>query len=396
MSLLANLLSPPIREPAACLIEIGADLGNLGGLNALVKSVEIVTSRTEAAAATILFEDRRIEDGTFMVADSGFFLRWQPIRLSADFGLYREEILRGYVTGLKPNFPASGGEVTFEVAILDESVLLDREHRRAVWGRDGVMSDKVIFTELLSATAITLDPESGDGQEARALNQDGPSLAFMRTRAEASGYELLFTPGTLYFGPKRLEGEAQAPITVYAGRGTNCLSFAVTDDGMQPDAVAFDTAPAEEGAAPDSETVAPALTALGSSPAADEGSGLAQPFVQRLSREGDEPVELARARAQAMANEASFKLRATGELDGALYGHVLRPGRLVSVDGTGARYGGLYYADKVLHRFTEDGYRQSFELLRNATGDGGGPVAALAGAAQGPLKAGLSALAGLF
>ena len=93
-----------------------------------------------------------------------------------------------------------------------------------------------------------------------------------------------------------------------------------------------------------------------------------------------------------MANEAAFKLRATGELDGALYGHVLRPGFLVPVDGTGARYGGLYYTDKVTHSFTEAGYRQQFELMRNATGEDGGPAAALAG----PLKQGLSALSGLL
>lgn len=393
MSLLANLLDPPTREPAACRIELGEDRKNPGPLNALIKSIEIATSRADAAAATIVFEDRRIEDGTFMVADSGLFERWQPVRLSADFTSFAEEILRGYVTAIKPNFPPSGGEVTVEISILDESALLDREHMRRVWGADAEIADNAIFGDLLSGTVIALDGQSGQGQAARSLAQDATPLKFMRERASANGYELLFTPGTLYFGPKRLEGEAQAAIMVYAGRATNCLSFGVEDDGMKPDAVAFEAAPATDGAVPDAEVISPNLTPLGGTPAADEGGGLSQPFVQKMSREGDEPIEIARIRAQAMADEASFKLRATGELDGALYGHVLRAGRLVPVDGTGARYGGLYYVDKVTHRFSEEGYRQTFELLRNATGeDGGGAL----GAAARPLKSGLSALSNLI
>jgi hypothetical protein len=41
----------------------------------------------------------------------------------------------------------------------------------------------------------------------------------------------------------------------------------------------------------------------------------------------------------------------------------------VAVDGVGTTYGGTYYVDAVTHRLTEDGYRQTFTLLRNAYGD---------------------------
>ena len=64
-----------------------------------------------------------------------------------------------------------------------------------------------------------------------------------------------------------------------------------------------------------------------------------------------------------------MKIKATGELDGALYGHVLRVGEPVGVDGIGQRYGGVYYVDTVDHVFDTSGYRQSFQLLRNAYGD---------------------------
>jgi hypothetical protein len=39
------------------------------------------------------------------------------------------------------------------------------------------------------------------------------------------------------------------------------------------------------------------------------------------------------------------------------------------VDGLGSWLSGTYYVDAVTHRFTFEGYRQSFVLLRNAFGD---------------------------
>lgn len=150
----------------------------------------------------------------------------------------------------------------------------------------------------------------------------------------------------------------------------------------------FDHAPREEGAETTTETLTPDVTVLGDSAAAEEGAGLGTPSVWRVTKEGDETEEEVRARAQALVNENSFKLRATGELDGSLYGHVLKVGGTVTIDGAGARYGGLYYTDKVVHEFSSDGYKQQFELIRNATGEGGG--------GSGPLSAATSAIAGLF
>ena len=49
MGVLDNLLEFPTRNPAACILEFGKDLTNAGPLNALVKTVEIATSRTDAA-----------------------------------------------------------------------------------------------------------------------------------------------------------------------------------------------------------------------------------------------------------------------------------------------------------------------------------------------------------
>ncbi|THB70770.1 MAG: hypothetical protein D6B28_08565, partial [Gammaproteobacteria bacterium] len=73
--------------------------------------------------------------------------------------------------------------------------------------------------------------------------------------------------------------------------------------------------------------------------------------------------------AQAKANELSMKVKAQGTLDGTFYGHVLRVGEPVPVDGIGNWLGGIYYVDNVVHEFSFEGYRQNFRLIRNAFGD---------------------------
>jgi phage protein D len=385
---LGTLLDPASRQPASCLIEIGDEATDLGDLAALVASVQIAVSRSEAATGSILIEDRRGSDGRWMAADSGLFERWARIKVSADFQTHTEEILRGYIAVQKPSYPNNGGEATIELTLQDDSAALDREHLRTVWGEDGTLTDLEILRELIAPAGLEAHPESGDGQSSRSLSQDATPIAFLRERAKANGYELIFSAGQVYFGPKRLDGEAQAPIMVYAGSATSCLSLEIVDDGQSPDTVQFDHAPREEGNATTSESVVPDLPALGTSPAAAEGAGVGTPSVWRVSREGDETEQELRARAQALVNDNSFKLRATGELDGSLYGHVLQVGRMVKVDGPGARYGGLYYVDKVTHVFSSDGYRQQLELIRNATGETDAPL--------GPLSQGLSAIAGLF
>lgn len=379
---LGALLDPGFTQPASCLIEVGEDNADIGDIANLVTSVELTTSRVEAATGTIIIEDRRKEDGQWMAADSGLFTRWAPIRISADFQTYTEEIFRGFITQPKPSYPNSGGETTLELAVQDEGAALDREQMRTIWGEDAPMSDLDILTELISPLGLALDGESGQGQSSRSLSQDATPIVFLRERANANGYDLIFSEGLVYFGPKRLEGEAQAPIMVYAGKATNCLSLEINDDGQRPDAVRFDHAPQEEGAETTTETVSPDVPALGQSPVADEGASLGTPSVWRVSKEGDETEEELRARAQALVNENSFRIRANGELDGSLYGHVLKVGRTVTIDGTGGRYGGLYFVDKVVHNFTPEGYQQQFELIRNATGETDGPLGALSAAAS--------------
>ena len=375
-----DLLSENLREPAECVIRVGGE--EIAELYPLLMDVQVETNRAEASAATLTFETRRDETGLWIVQDKGVLAPWQPIVIEAAFGSYSEEVMRGYILRINPTYPEDPGDTKVIVNCQDDSVKLDREQVRTTWGIDAPTSDLTIVTQIVSDHGLTMDAESKEGQTSITVGQDMTDIRFLKSRAEANGYELLFREGKVYFGPMRVDKTAQETIMVYAGRDTHCFSFDIDDDGHRPDMVAFDIA-ASAGDATETETVAPDLPLMGPTPAT-AGDGLPE-FVWRLSREGGSDRNEMAARAQAKANEQSMKIRAFGELDGSRYGHVLRVGEPVPVDGIGERYGGIYYVDKVSHRFTVDGYRQSFELMRNAYGDnlgelpGGGALAAVMG-----------------
>ncbi|MDD3581445.1 MAG: hypothetical protein PHW74_10530 [Desulfobacca sp.] len=364
---LLDLFSAQDRQPAECLIRVGTSGEEITELYPFLMEVTVDARRNEPTVATLRFETRRDEQGRWLVQDAGILAPWEPIVIEAAFGTRTEEVMRGFIREIRAEYPEDTGATEVMVECQDESLQMDREHVRQTWGAETPTSDQIITTTILGKYGLALDPDSGNGQSNLVVNQDDTDINFLRQRAEANGYELQFYEGTVYFGPIRLDATPQATIMVYAGPATNCIRFNVREDGHQADEVIFDRAETA-GAGTITETVAPDLPLLGTESALGAGSGLT-PFAWRMSRQAGMSEEEWRARAQRRANELSLRVKAEGELDGSLYGYVLRVGEPVGVDGVGERYGGVYLVDTVTHVFNMDGYRQSFGLLRNAYGD---------------------------
>lgn len=380
--MLLDLFSSDLREPAECIIRIGADGQEITDLYGLLKELVVECSRAEAWVATLTFETRRDENGQWLVQDDDRIATWQPIVIEAAFGSTIEEVMRGYVREVTASYPSDAGQASVTVECQDDSLALDREHVRRAWGADAPTTDGAILTEIVTQRhGLTPHPDNASGQSGLVLNQDSTDIRFLRQRAEANAYELIFSGGQVYFGPSRLDADPQTTMMVYAGRSTHCSSFSVRADAHLPDSAAFDV-PDETGSSSTRIVVMPDLPALGPEPADSSSSGLGD-FVWLLQRPGGgDDVEQLTAAAQRYANENAMKIRAEGELDGSSYGHVLRVGEPVPVDGIGDRLAGTYYVDTVTHRFDTGGYRQAFTLLRNAYGDnidssGAGALASL-------------------
>lgn len=375
MSLL-DFLSAKHREPAECIITVDGE--EIADLYPFLVEVRVDCNRGDAWTGTLRFETRRDENGVWSVQDGAPLLPWRPIVIEAAFGSTVDEIVRGYIREVYASYPDDPGATTVQVELQDDSIALDREHVRRAWGNEAPTTDAAILAEIMGKYPLALDPESAMGLTGLTLNQNTTDIRFLRARAEANGYELIIDRGVLYFGPMRLEAKPQETILVYAGRDTHCYNFDVRGDGHWPDAVGYDVAP-EIGSEPVHQDLSPDLALLGNEPADSTGAGLS-PFIWRLDRPGTVSAAELDSYARGRANELAMRVRAQGELDGSLYGHVLRVGRPVGVDGVGTTMGGVYYVDTVSHVFSVDGYRQSFTLLRNAFGDNlEGGVSVLAG-----------------
>ncbi len=363
---LLDLFSEIKRQPVECQIEL--DGGEIVDLYPALVEVTVAASRQQWTTATLIFETRRLEDGTWMIQDDDRIKPWAPIKITAVFGNEDEEVMRGYVREVKVEYPEDKGAAKVTIICQDESLKLDRVHINHTWGEDAPVTDGSIVSEIALNHNLGMLDTPGEGQTVEELNQNTTDVRFLKKRADANGYEIIFREGQIYFGEMRVGLDTKQPtIMVYAGTATNCISFDIQDNGHQPDKVAYQLA-AEVGPDNPAQEVVSNLDSLGNEPADSTNSGL-DDFVWRPQRQGISDDAQMAAVAQKAANEAAMKIKVNGELDGTLYGHVLRVAEPVGVDGLGERYSGVYYVDEVNHRFDVNGYKASFKLIRNAYGD---------------------------
>jgi phage protein D len=353
------------RDPADCIVRV--DDEEIAALYPFLREVTVEASRKEASTARLTFETQRDEHGRWNVQDRGLFAPWKRIVIDIAFGAKTQELFRGFIREVLADYPGDPGGATLTLECQDESLALDREHVRKAWGVDQPTSDAEIVRKIADKHALALERPPERTLENLVLYQNATDIQFLQMRAEANGCELYFRKGRLYFGPMQLDAEPQKTILVYAGPDTNCLSLTVRSDGHLPNAVGFDLVPLE-GNRIERKEISPDLAVIGTEHAEAKGSGLGK-FSWILSREGAFDEAELTARARQKVNDFSLRLRADGELDGALYGAVLEPGRPVAVDGPGEFLGGVYYVDSVSHKLDVDGYRQQIRLLRNAYGD---------------------------
>jgi phage protein D len=362
---LLDLFSDKKRQPAECVIEL--DNSEIDDMYPALVEVVVEADRSRWTTATLVFETRRLEDGSWTVQDDDRFKPWVPVKIEAVFGDEREEVMRGWVREVNADFPAEKGATKVTVTCQDDSLLMDRQHVEQRWGEDSPTTDGQIAAQIAQRHGLQMLGTPGEGQTVQDLNQNTTDVRFLQTRAEANGFEIIFREGKMYFGEMRLDADPQETLLVYAGPDTNCIRFNIQDDGHRPDKVAYQVAAAVGTDEPPVE-VEPNLPLLGREPVGSAGAGLDN-FVWRPSRRGINEDAQMRIIAQQLANEQSMKIKVDGELDGSLYGHVLRTGEPVGVDGVGDRYSGTYYVDAVTHRFDMHGYLATFRLLRNAYGD---------------------------
>lgn len=353
-----------MRAPAECVVKI--DGAEISTFYRFLREVQVQMSRSAPATGTMIFDTVRGENGSWSVQDVNMFRPWKQIEIAARFGSQSEKVMTGLIREVKVDCPEDMSAAAVTVTVQDETLLLDREYLQLnLSSASAPQTDGEIAGQI--AARYNLRAVTATGLSNTNLNSDRTAINLLQDRARANGFEFFVRDGTLYFQPPQLQGQPQSTIMVYAGRATNCLRFSTRFDGHKPDQIQVIRA-AERGTDIDDQTLSSDLHLLGTRAVTSDDQGLL-PFVWTLRSPNGATGAETTARAQASANENAWKLIAEGELDGTLYGHVLKTHETVRVDGVGDTYGGVYYVDEVRHVFNMDGYRQTFKLLRNAVGD---------------------------
>tara|TARA_Y100000310_G_scaffold336206_1_gene420143 strand:- start:977 stop:2107 length:1131 start_codon:yes stop_codon:yes gene_type:complete len=363
--MLLNWLDDKNREPGACIVKVNGN--EISDFYPNLVELSAVLDRQDSAQATLIFETRRMDDGSWNVHDDERIRPWSSISIAATFGDSEQAVFDGFIRQVKVDFPEQKGAALVTVICQDTSLLLDRTQRNVRWGDTTPTTDGAIATQITSEAGITLLDSPGEGFTNLIANQNTTDIKFLKKRAQENAYDIFFREGKMYFGPLRMDHSPQPTIVLYAGPDSNGIRFNLEDDGHRPETIIYEVANDADDITQE-QSVNSDLPVFGTQPASSSAAGLGD-FAWRLRREGSDSEEHANQRAQAAANEEALRIKATGDLDGVLYGHVLLPGAPVFVDGVGERYGGRWYVIKVEHKFDINGYKQSFEVARNGYGD---------------------------
>jgi hypothetical protein len=287
------------------------------------------------------------------------------------FGGRPQELIDGVITDLQVNPSNEPGRSTLHVTGEDRSARLSFEDRNATHPNQ---SDSTIVRQILTDAGfqpqVTDTPDTPDDRE-RVPTQQCSNLQYVHRLAQRNGFVFYVEPTEVpgvnraYWGPEQHDGPRQPALTLNMGPFTNVdtpINFHYNALGpTEPDVSIIDL---------DSRS------GMSVSPPASLSASLARSPARPLRRSIARNVAnlsyaQAERRAGAGVADSANALQATGEVDAARYGCVLRARRLVEVCGAGNSYDGTYYVKEVVHavrRFPRAEYKMRFTLLREGRG----------------------------
>lgn len=329
-------------------------------------SLEVELDTELASMFRLRLAIRQQRDGTWTYLDEARFRIWKPLSITGGFDTGTEELISGYITHMKPDFPPHPGQCSLEIWGLDGSVLMDREEKLRAWPDD---KDSAVATKIFSEygfSSVTDDTEITHDQAISTIMQRETDMQFLKRLALRNGFEC-YVEGTMgFFRLPRLSGTPQPGLAVHFGTATNVTRFSLEVNALTPTKVAMFQVDRTSKEVLETRVEAGQQTALGASSAADlltKGVSLGQVYVSMNTVSN--PAEM-RILCQELFHQAEWFVTAEGEVDGKRYDHVLKPRETVTIKGVGATYSGVYYVTHVTHTFTPKGYTQVFRVKRNA------------------------------
>ncbi len=280
-------------------------------------------------------------------------------------------LMDGLVTDHQVTASNQPGGSQLHVTGVDIGLQLDLEEKSRTWPNQ---ADFMIVTQILAEYAQygivpQVTPTADYPIEMlRIPSQHGTDLEYILHLARRNGFsfhlELTPAPGVIraYWGPAPRLGAPQRALSMNMGPFTNVeqpLHFEYDAmRGTEPQLFVADPILGMRIPIP-----LPSLTLV---PLAAKPSPALRKTLPRDTAGASTPEAIARAVTELASGTNA--LEATGEVDLARYGAILKPRALVGVRGAGFDFDGFWYTREVTYRITRDGFKQSFKLSREGRG----------------------------
>lgn len=313
--------------------------------------------------------------GQWMGFDDPFLTAFSRLRLEVKVGDGGSfvPLIDGPVVGQRFELRAAPDQSRVVVVVHDDSVLLDRDEKVAVFRNKPLAA---LVRDLITEPGLTarVTPRLPDTSSAldRWVVQRGTAIQLLRQLARRLGMFVYVEPGTSpgqsvgVFEPPQAHDDG-LPELVLLGDERNISRFDAEFDALRPQSPRAAAVQAIDVKKVTAQAATADDTPLGDEPAHD----LLPPAATLLAHTREEQGDIDAA-TRGLANLSGWAWSAQGEVDNDLYGAVLRPYRKLAVAGAGPQLSGEYMVSRVMHRLGDAAYRQSFSLVRNARSAAGG------------------------
>lgn len=289
-------------------------------------------------------------------------------------------LIDGPVVGQKFELGAGPGSSTLTLVVHDDSVLLNREEKVALF--EGMTADAIaqqLYSEAGLDAEVDSVPDAGSALT-RFVVQRGTAMQLVRDLAKSYGMYAYVKPGDL---PGLSTGVFKKPVftpdevsgLLLMGTDRNIETFSAQFDALRPLTASAANVNVMNKQAVSSIASAASLGPLGDEPAHDL---VTTPATTLLSRTREEVNDLDAA-TQAAVDLSSFAYSATAQLDAERYDTVLSPHQVITVTGAGGYLSGDYLISRVTHEIQESSYTQKLVLRRNARTAGAGASSGVPG-----------------
>lgn len=312
------------------------------------------------------------------VASHPLLMPFNRVILTALVGPMMHVLMDGIITNHQFAPSEVPGETTFTVTGEDVSVMMDLKEEI----REHPAQPKPLIVTLLTTryaqyglVPMVIPPPTMEMPIPTDYTpvQHSTDLAFISQMAQYYGYVFYIDPGPspgmniAYWGPPKRTGVPQRALSVAMGSATNVTSFDVQYNALSATTVSGRVQDRTLGIELPVFTLTPLRFPLALLPA--HLADMPNVRQQQLGEVQGGSVLQAYARAQGITDDsADGVVSASGQLDTARYGGVLKPRSIVGIRGAGFRHDGFYYVKSVTHNISPDSYTQSFQLTREGVG----------------------------